>query len=187
VDADGSFASLFNFRKMLESIQFFWDRYVLIFSAQDQLDAIQSIRDEYRRLGSRAKEKYGSLPEVFSDLKQFWKKFKLSIGFAAGAILILFVAFRLWWQRRRRLQVSSTPVLFYGEMLKILENKGFSRDPSSTPAEFVEHIRLHLPESIQPDVFHLTELFYRARFGNYPLNRTEVGEVEASLQRLQQL
>lgn len=187
VEASGMLRSLFDFRKALESIHFFWDRYVLIFSAQDQLDAIHSIRDEYRNLGSRAKAKSALLSELLLTLDRMWKKYRFIVTLVAGAIVVTLFALRMLWQRRRRVLIRSTPILFYREMLAILERKGFSRDPSTTPAEFVQNIRLQLPEEIQPDVLRLTDLFYRARFGNYPLNKTESSEVEASLLRLQEL
>jgi hypothetical protein len=183
----GSFRSLLTFHKILESIQFFWDRYVLIFSAQDQLDAVSLVRDEYQKLGAKVREKYTASSELLLSLEQIWKKSRLLFGMVSGLVVIAFFALRHLWQRRRRLQVATSPILFYQEMLSILEGKGYSRTPSSTPAEFVERIGIHLTSEAKQDVMHLTDLFYKARFGNYPLSSIEQNDVEASLCRLQQL
>ena len=181
------FGSFFNLRKIIESVQFFWDRYVLIFSAQDQLDAVDTARDQYHKIGSKVKETYGMFPEYLAALGQIWKKYKLMVGLTGGLFAITFLAIRRFWKRRRRIEVSSTAVLFYQEMLSILERKGFFRAPSSTPAEFVARIGSQVPSKIKPDIEHLTNLFYRSRFGNYSLSASERLEVDASLRRLQQL
>ncbi len=186
-EVSGSFGSFFNIRKLLDSIQFFWDRYVLIFSAQDQIDAVSSVRDEYRKLGSRMKETYSMAPEFLLFLERTWKKYRMLFGLAVGLIGMMLFALRFFWQRRRRHQISTTPILFYQEMLSILERNGYSRAPSSTPAEFLESIGMSLPTEVKPDVVRLTELFYRARFGNYPLSDDERGHVETSLHHLQQM
>ena len=182
-----AFRSFFNLRKIIESVQFFWDRYVLIFSAQDQLDAVSTARDEYHRMGSRLKQTYGQFPEYLVTLGQLWKRYKVTLGLVGGFIAILFLAIRQLWRRRRRIEISSTPVLFYQEMLTILERRGFFRAPSSTPAEFVQRIGGQLPSKVKPDIEHLTKLFYRSRFGNYSLSPSERVEVDATLRRLQQL
>lgn len=186
-EVTGSFGSLLNIRKILESIQFFWDRYVLIFSAQDQIDAVSSVRDEYRKLGSRMKGTYSMAQEFLLLMERIWKEYRMLVGLVIGLLGMMVVALRFFWKRRHRHQISASPILFYHEMLSILERKGYTRAPSSTPAEFVESISTSLPSEIKRDVVRLTDLFYRARFGNYPLSYDERNHVEASLHRLQQM
>jgi hypothetical protein len=172
-------------RKILESISFFWDRYILIFSAQDQIDVLTVFRDRYREwnreLQKQTKNSTGrKLPIIL------WERYRaLLIGVLFLPILIYFGLY-LYKQHKRKLKLIRSPVLFYQEMLLLLQRRGFVKPVAATPSEFAQQISGLLPAPASIDVTNLTNLFYRARFGNYSLTREDEAYVVSALRRLQQ-
>jgi len=77
-----------------------------------------------------------------------------------------------------------SPVLFYQQMLTLLQRKGFAKPPATTPSEFAEQVIRALP-SAGTDVSRITELFYKARFGNYRLNGEDEELIQSALLRLE--
>lgn len=186
--AEEATRSFFNFGKFLESVSFFWDRYILIFSAQDQLDTISAAQDRYYQIRKSVKNVNDTLPAlIVSKIKALWRQNRLPIVTAAVLIAILFL-FVTWYMRQRKLRrIINSPVLFYQRTLEILLAKGFSRSPEMTPSEFIESIRKKIPQNFEEDLSHLTVLFYRARFGNHNLSEAETVAVRDSLSRLEKL
>lgn len=175
-----------NPRKILESISFFWDRYILIFSAQDQINVLMVVRDRYTEITQALKEesrrsKGAGVP--WSTL--LWRHRVNLIAIAATVVLLLY-AIRLHRDRKRKLELIRTPVLFYQEMLALLQQKGFEKPAASTPSEFARHVGDRLPDPANKDVSNITELFYKARFGHYSLTREDQAYVQSALIRLQQ-
>ena len=121
------------------------------------------------------------------ELKTLFIRHRLSLAIGVGVLaflLLLARGYQNWLQRKR---IIRTPVLFYQEMLTILKRKGFHRSPEKTPAEFIDGISKELPSEYEQDLFQLTDLFYKSRFGNYKLNDSEQATIQQSLRRLQQL
>lgn len=175
-----------DFRKLFDSISYFWDRYILIYSAEDQINTVTSLRDQYleveKKVQTISDQHYGLL-----NLREWWRAYQRAILLVASSVLLIYISIRYFVRSRRRSRVSRTPVLFYQEMLSILESKGFVREPQITPTEFLQNIQSDLPEKYSEDIDRLTQLFYRARFGNYPLTAFEENSVRSSLARLEQL
>lgn len=185
VDGSSILAYL-NPQRIMESISFFWDRYILIFSGQDQLDAVAELQDQYHALRDKMRDRY-PLAEPFPEiLRRFWRESRWGLAFAVVLGLMLFGAARLWARYRNQGRISRSPILFYQEMLSILAAKGFSRPPQSTPAEFLSAIEKNIPQQQRPDLEQLTDLFYRARFGGYSLTPSDQTLVRESLRRIRQ-
>jgi protein-glutamine gamma-glutamyltransferase len=174
-----------DFSKIMESVKFFWDRYILIFSGQDQVDALIAMRDTYRDLRTRVSsgEQNG---EVLESILNWWKKQWKILAIIATTIALIAAAVPLILRRWRTLKISRSPVLFYQEMLSILEKKGFRRQANATPAEFMQFIQERVPQEMQGDLSSLTEMFYRTRFGHYQLTDVDQLQIRNSLQRLRQ-
>ena len=137
-----------DFRKIMESINFFWDRYILIYSGQDQLDAFSAVRDRYRELRRKWQPKRISPNGILESLTSGGKQIEKSLQ----SLLLLLrwqIALRLFLRRRRARKISRSPILFYQEMLSILERRGFIRDANSTPAEFMESIQTTIPQEVK--------------------------------------
>lgn len=174
-----------DFRKILDSIEFFWDRYILIYSAQDQLDSLSSVQERYQEIRERAREKTGRnwKPVV----RSFWRDYRSIIG-----IILVLAAAAIFWlriilSRRRKLRLIRSPILFYQHTLSILERKGFSRPPEATPGEFLKRVSENMEDEYQSDLSSITELFYQARFGNHILTAEEQSRVQSALERLEQM
>ena len=176
----------FDFRKILESINFFWDRYILIFSGQDQVDALTAVRDRYQELRSRVSTSGEHDANVLESILNWWKNNRKMLAIIATTILLIAVSVPIILHHRRALKISRSPILFYHEMLSILEKKGFCRQANATPAEFMQFIQKHVPQEIQSDLNSLTEMFYRTRFGHYQLTEVDQAQIRDSLQRLRQ-
>lgn len=177
--------SLLNYRKILDSISFFWDRYILIFSAEDQLNTLAGLRDRFHGASRVAKGQYRSLPGSISRLvAASWKSFRLQLLLALVLLLASLIALRLYRRSRGRAKMLSTPILFYREMLRILERKGFTRVAQSTPAEFAGEVVDQLQPTDRGSVLLLTELFYRSRYGDYRLTADDRHAVQDSLATL---
>ena len=189
IESDISGFSLFAFlnpRRVLDSLSFFWDRYILIYSGQDQIDALQSIQDQYRAIRGKFRERYPIAEPWSTVLLRLWKTSgaRMALVFISG--ILLFVASRLLIRQRRQVLMSRTPILFYQEMLSILSKKGYTRPAYATPAEFLKTIEKRIPEEGRPYLQQLTDLFYRARFGGYTLTAADQSLVRASLRQLHQ-
>jgi protein-glutamine gamma-glutamyltransferase len=176
----------FDFHKILESINFFWDRYILIFSGQDQVDAFMAVRDRYQEFRSRVSSGGDHDRNIFELILNWWKKNRKILAIIVSSIVLLVVSIPLILRHRRALKISRSPILFYQEMLSILEKKGFRRKAHTTPAEFMQVLQKQLPDEMQADLNALTEMFYRTRFGQYQLTEIEQLQIRDSLQRLRQ-
>jgi transglutaminase-like putative cysteine protease len=178
-------AGFFSIKKIMESIAFFWDRYILIFSAQDQIETLDSIRDRYREMKSRARTLHW--PDPILVWEKWARMNRLNLVLFFGLIALSAAIIRFWTVYRKTIKMSRTPILFYREMLSILEKNGYRRELHQTPAEFVERLNEQMPLPLQKDLNLITELFYKARFGSYKLTATDQSEVRSSLERLQNM
>ena len=176
-----------DFRKIMESINFFWDRYILIYSGQDQLDAFSAVRDRYRELKTQVAAEKDRPLGILESLTAWWKTNREIIAIVVTALVAIGIALRLVLRRRRARKISRSPILFYQEMLSILERRGFIRDANSTPAEFMESIQTTIPQDVRKDLDQITNLFYRTRFGNYNLTEIDQLHVRLSLDRLRHM
>jgi hypothetical protein len=181
--ASGSFWHFLNPRKILDSISFFWDRYILIFSAQDQIDILSTIRDRYRDVNRKLREKTGKITNSTSSWRMSWEQYRYPIVFVALFVLMLYAGHRFRKQQRWRMELIRSPILFYQQMLLQLQRKGLEKRPATTPAEFVDVVALTLP-SASDDVASITSLFYKARFGNYVLSMEDQALIQSALSRL---
>lgn len=180
--------SFFSLRKLVESISFFWDRYILIFSGQDQVDVVTSVRDQYRQIRKGFKSREETLPSLIEQkLVRFWKRYRLPLVGTVALIAISSAWLRFRRRRKKLLKLISTPVLFYQRTLTVLHEKGYPKPPQSTPSEFVKQIQPQIPAACVEDLTLLTNLFYQSRYGDHKLTESEIAAVKQSLQRLEQL
>lgn len=180
--------SFFNLGKLLASVSFFWDRYILIFSAQDQLDTISAAQDRYYQIRKNFKDAKDTLPSlIMAKIESLWKQHRLKM-LAAVVLKAILLSSLFWYLRKRKLKkIISSPVLFYQRTLSILLAKGFSRAPEMTPSEFIDSLRKKIPQNYAEDLSRLTQLFYRSRFGNHNLTEAETATVRDALSRLEKL
>jgi len=186
IDTGGSSSSFWRFlnpRKILDSISFFWDRYILIFSAQDQIDMLSGVRDKYRDVNRMIREKTNKMTSSKSSWLIGWEHYRIPIAATIIFALMIYFVYRLRKQRKWKMELVRTPILFYQQMLLELQRKGLVKMPAATPGEFVDQVARTLPAA-SDDVASITSLFYKARFGSYVLNGEDQALIESALSRL---
>ncbi len=163
-------------RQLLDSIEFFWSRWIVGYDLGRQLDLA---RDLGRGVGFES-----AAPGSTSGNRIPWKRVGLCV--AAGAIGIV-VWLRL---RRRRLGAAAGNVLsgighqavgrLYRRCLEKLAEVGYPRRPSETPREFAGRI---VGAGLQgADAFvRLTHLYLQARFGRKEVRDAELAELAKPL------
>ncbi|NDD65287.1 MAG: DUF4129 domain-containing protein [Acidobacteria bacterium] len=75
------------------------------------------------------------------------------------------------WRRKARRDPADSAAIFYREMLRRLERRGYRRLASQTPREYAAGIPL-------PGVAEMTGLYERARHGQHRLNEQEIRFIE---------
>jgi transglutaminase-like putative cysteine protease len=165
--------------KYAEALELIWFQYVVGYDKQEQRSLATSLQSHlflYRR----------SLVET---LKIVWEEITLRlstialIGFALAASLMLLLLIRrvrrFGWRRGLRLskgraERDASAVLFYEQLLALLEGRGMKRDPDLTPLEFANGVGW-------PSVLMITRTYNRVRYGGQPLSNDELEEVEREL------
>ncbi|MBL8196223.1 MAG: DUF3488 domain-containing protein [Blastocatellia bacterium] len=94
--------------------------------------------------------------------------------------------FSSWWARqlflpwlrwRTKNNPQQSAVLFYNEMLVVLEKKGFKKQKHQTPLEFATNTKLS-------EVAELTNYYNNVRFSNIKLNQQEEKQVRELIKKL---
>ena len=185
------------------------DPYLLSWTAGQVLDVIEVFWADVVTFDHL--KQYGFFQALGAQFREAWSKDwvgKLELGrvvgywwgqLSFGSFLFLFPALAaalaatclarryrsylglVWKQRILRHEDWELAPHYYLELLKILGQRGFTKSSSETPGEFAERIREEIGNSI-PD--RLTELYYRNRFGNHPLESREISWIYSSLRRL---
>jgi hypothetical protein len=118
-------------------------------------------------------------------------------GMAGAAVIwIILVGFTTWvvfmlWrhtERRRAAAFTISPrmraaVVFYQELLLVLQRRGYVRTRAQTPREFALAVVRRGGESLRP-VLALTEAFERVRYGGEELPGSEMEDLRRALQAL---
>lgn len=137
-----------------------WNRYVVGFSAADQLGLALRARARSFTWRAEAGEWWGRVRGATPRLVLF-----LALAAAAAAGSLLF-------RRRRRARQGYPPALppvpFYALALRRVRRAGFRKPPGLTPAEFAERVVREGGEQFAP-LTDLTLAYYAARFGGAPL------------------
>ncbi len=175
--------------QLLDAIEVFWTD-VVTFDHLKQYGFFQALGEEFRGTWSRAWEGTLKLGQVVrswrAQLSSGSFLFVLSLLAAALAATWFARYYRsylglIWKQRILHHEDWELAPHYYLELLRILGRRGFTKGVSETPGEFAKRIRREVESSI-PD--QLTELYYRNRFGNYPLESNEISKIYSSLRRL---
>jgi protein-glutamine gamma-glutamyltransferase len=180
-----SWWQVINFRKMLDAISFFWDRYILIFSAQDQIDILSAIRDRYSKIHETLKIKSTNQLNPTRFVFSSWRNNRTTSLLLIGVLLVSVLLFLFYRVRQKKLLVLQSPILFYRQMLMLLQKRGHIKSPATTPSEFAEEISRSIPV-LANDVTYLTDLFYKARFGSYAITVQDQDFIASALARLEQ-
>lgn len=164
-----------------------WDRYVIGYSLQDQLEAATAVKERTDILRDLAAQWFSSLKRL---LGQMAEKISWKIAVATWAVLFFLIAlwvwakrsggWSAWWTRRRS---TSQTVEFYARMLTLLTRRGMVREKHLTPLEFFLKVMATGGEAFR-GVETVTRAYYDVRFGGKHLSGEEKGQIEEILRRL---
>ena len=168
--------------KYAEALELLWFQYVVGYDKQEQRSLATQLHNrvfDYGRLATK----------LLATISGYLTTQTLSIVTAVMALaLILFTLifgrrfWRLVWGRglltASEDDGSYSSVEFYERLLNAMEQRGLSRDKSSTPLEFAKTL-----DSGQ--ALMITRAYNRVRFGGQRLSATERREIEKALSELE--
>jgi transglutaminase-like putative cysteine protease len=182
----------------LDSMRLHWDRLVIQYGVADQLSMIQNVRDGgdalWQGVGQATTVWVDRLLEPIQVVGKEWTAFtgtRTHGWVAVPAIVIgLWILVILVKLLRTRPQVhvcesnrDRTAAQWYCRMLDMTAARGFPKPSSHTPMEFARHIERNWADASAP-VGQLTELYYRARFGQSAITEDDVRAAESLIQQL---
>jgi transglutaminase-like putative cysteine protease len=164
------------FRQLLDSVEFFWARWVVGYDLGRQLDLMQDLG---RGIGITP-----AGPGSSGNGPMPWRR----LGTWAIAVATFVI---VWLALRRRRLTNTTGAVFsgighqpvgrlYRRCLERLAQQGYPRRPSETPRELAARILGIALEGAVP-FGRLTELYLQARFGRKEINDAAVAELSRSL------
>ncbi|MBI2215439.1 MAG: DUF3488 domain-containing protein [Acidobacteria bacterium] len=146
-----------------ESINFFWDRYILTFGLSDQVNLIASAFYAARDAIAAIRGGFG----IASQLRPIL----IVAAVVAGALIVALAL-------RRRLRLT-----LFDLLARRLAKAGIVVAPSTTSAEVVTLVRRNLAPSARV-VERILELYERDRFSSRPLSRDEQREARMALKQV---
>jgi protein-glutamine gamma-glutamyltransferase len=177
VPAIASFYRYYDFLKLQ------WNRYIIRYSRRDQIRILLALHQKV--MGLRLFPHSSPFPGVREKVTRPSPYVLAAVALAA---CILFIAWR--WKKKRyrgtkRAGKLPAEISFYLMMLKILEKKKMPKLATETPAEFADRVG-KAEATISPSLERITSLYYRVRFGQFPLTpheEEEAGEIIRDLKK----
>jgi len=173
--AGGMFARLGQYMDWFELT---WNEWVINYDFVHQIQLAQNVQRSTRTWSELARAWFSSQQVKGRNWMKSWNTglgvlIPLAIGLFFLALrfdLAMAFARRLWlsWQLRSPELARSNPQLasrLYGELLYLLERRGFTRQPTQTPFEFAAAVSL---PRVAPAVYEFTQHYAQARFGGAP-------------------
>lgn len=185
--------------KYLEALDALWIQYFVAFDDQEQSTLARSVKSSFADYQDKTSSYLGHIQNIVAE---WWAEVRgdngaearmAAIGYAiaavAGVAILFFLlrwlvrrifALTIWRRIWRRLfaKPHASIVEFYDRMLKLLAEKGLTREPYQTPLEFASAV--DMPEAVK-----ITEKYNRVRFGDQDLSAEEASEIDSWLSRLQ--
>ena len=187
------------FGKYLEALETFWIQYFVAFDNQEQRSLFTSVRRGFADYQSKTS---GWMNTVSTQVSEWWAEVRgdhgIETSFSAlgrGAIyliaallgILLFVwlyrkvvNLKVWQRLRHRFfgPRHASIVEFYERMIRVLAEKGLTREPHQTPLEFACAVGA-------PEAIGITEKYNRVRFGEKGLTEVESRQIDDWLTELE--
>ena len=178
--------------QLLDSMDALWVE-IIMFDRVTQIGVFRSLR-------SNVSSTWNEISRIFTRLDEL-AKMQWMDGLKAwnfGGVVYLGVSgllavagwmmyryrryFRILWKQWFSGKVSSSIAPeYYLEMLDLLGRKGLVKGPAETPREFVTRIQANFGN---PAPALITQLYYRNRFGHFPLEASDLSKVYGWLKEL---
>ncbi len=180
------------FSQFLDAIDMFWTE-IITYNRVKQIGFFRSLSYNIRSSLTKISQISLELDE-FAQLKWLEKLKNWDSSTVIYVVLGCLVVAALWISHRYRryvrvlwkqwfFQQASSKIApeYYLEMLDLLRRKGLVKRPAETPNEFVERIEVDL-HSLEPAL--ITQLYYRNRFGHFPLGSSDLSQLYGWLKEL---
>ena len=179
-------------RDRLDALRYRWDRYVVDLTLRDQVHGFRAFQARSFQVSNRLLR----LPDRFVPMLQGWFGLNRQVALAlllavAGALgIYLYRAmkkFRLTGGGRPSLRPEAREALaFYRRMLKALRGLRLKPGEAETALEFASRAAARA-EALQKPMHVLTDLYQRARFGEYAFSSLDRAGAEAALKELRKI
>jgi protein-glutamine gamma-glutamyltransferase len=186
--------------KFFDFLEFKWATSIIAYDQDRRQNLMGRLNTAISRTAVSSGQNVYQWPDFVS---RWWDHVKLSVLDGAivlmmvcliVAIIIFFVdAWRLR-RRARRIGLAALPsgdqlrlVLqlgFYDDLLRILDKHKIARPAHLTPLEFSRTLSF-LPNAVYDEIYRLTKLFYRIRYGGERLNAHRQRHLAAVVHRIQ--
>lgn len=152
----------------LDLLKWRWNRYIVHFTGEDQVRIATNLEGKTSQLVNTIR---GALTSTKSTASSY------SLYFVAAVVMTLLLYVAVRGQRvEKGIRNLKTPV-FYLEMLKLLDKKGFRKTPGETPLEFAFRVG-------RTEVMTITGAFHRERYGGAYLSDEETEVIRESIEDL---
>jgi len=180
------------FGQFLDAVDMFWTE-IVTFNRVKQIGFLRSLSYKIRSTLTKMSQISLELDEFaqlkwLDNLKNWDSSTVLYIVLGCLVVAALWISHRyrryvrvLWKQWFSHQASSKIAPEYYLEMLDLLRRKGLVKRPAETPDEFVERIQVDL-NSLEPAL--ITQLYYRNRFGHFPLGSTDLSQLYGWLKEL---
>jgi transglutaminase-like putative cysteine protease len=178
--AAGASSRMGRLREIVDSIEFYWSRWIIDYDVSRQVEIARRIGGQERRAGGRVD---------LSGLKNTFR-WLATILVVVVAVIILVRRWRNrvrgerpFGRRTRASRLSSGVFALYDAAVGRLGKRGFRRDPGETPREFAARlVAASLPGA--PAFGELTELYSAARFGEREVPAEVLTRLEPEVARV---
>lgn len=185
------------FSRMMDSVRLRWNRFFVQYSGADQVAVVRGLKEGGEAVRHRAWNSLSALLAPVGDqlgsIIQSAREGNLRLAFefvglvgvGVGAIVGLI---RVWPWRKKGVSQDVSPdrtrmAVIYEKAIKQAARYGIAKTPSTTPLEFVRHIKSRWAQA-GDTMMTLTELYCRGRFGQTALTKDELALAQESLRQL---
>ena len=138
----------------IDSLKWRWNRYIVNYSFQDQLNFAKAIENKGQSALSKLRWSFN-----IKSVHYTWKDMLIFVTAAVIAAIILIITTRIVWKPKDRAKWPKAP-FFYKDMLRLLAQKGKIKKPGETALEFAD-------AADREEVKAITDIYYNIRFGGH--------------------
>ena len=188
-------------REAYEHLEFGWIRSVVAYDTVTRKSLLERLNQSLKDMANDPNGLIGQVTTFVHLLPTAWQQDKTNtvkaIGSALLAAILTIGLLRFVMQHRRKLTLLKIGSLdsdkqremvrqlsFYLDMTQLLERHGFVRPNWQNPRDYALSLIQQQPDQMRP-VLDLTDLFYRGRYGQTPLDRQDQKTAREQLKRLE--
>jgi transglutaminase-like putative cysteine protease len=165
----------------LDLMKLYWQRYIIRYSTEDQIQLANYFNRETQNFKNRWKE--WKIPS-FKEILDFFRNHPLSLV----AVIAVLLGWRLWtykyqWQGAPWASRSPVAVQMYRQMLGRLQAQGIIKSKNETHLEFLANLA-GLPLEKREATESITRIYERHRFGKLPFSPGEQAQIRSLIRQI---